>query len=436
MPIVPIFDKEIFTQRRNQLKQLVADQFGDSGVIMLIAEFEKECHSFRQDPSFWYYTGLNEPAAVIMIDMDADLTTLFIPNFGTERSKWVSDILTESDAQRIGVDVIRYLGKPCVGYQCHPFFTDNEYSDLLEVVAGYVDTDKKIYTLYPDTTHSYIEQRFVVNRMIERIPALREHVVDISSFVAKMRRKKSKKEIEHLFKAIAITGDAQYAAAQSLKAGKMEYDVQAVIDYVFASSGASHAFPSIVASGNRGTILHYGDNNHELKDGELVVIDIGAQYYNYCADITRTYPVSGVFTQRQRELYNIVLDVQDFIAQHAQPGYWLSNNDKPERSLNHLAQKYLDDKGYGEYFYHGIGHFLGLDVHDVGNYADPLEPGDVITIEPGIYIKDENIGIRIEDDYWIVEDGNICLSEDIVKHPDDVEMLIQQQQDDSVQEIE
>ena len=192
------------------------------------------------------------------------------------------------------------------------------------------------------------------------------------------------------------------------------------------ASHARPAFPSIVASGKNGTVLHYNQNNGTLKDGDLVVIDIGAEFNNYCADLTRTYPVSGAFSKRQKELYNIVLQAQTHIAELAKPGMWLKNNDKPDQSLHHLAVKFITDRGYGKYFPHGIGHFVGLEVHDVGDYSVPLHEGDVITIEPGIYIPEESIGIRIEDNYWITKDGSICLSEHLPKEADDIEAVVQQ----------
>jgi len=177
--------------------------------------------------------------------------------------------------------------------------------------------------------------------------------------------------------------------------------------------------------------LHYTVNDDEMKDGDLVVVDIGAEYDYYCADLTRTYPVSGTFTKRQRELYNIVLETQKYIASIAKPGYWLKNNNELDKSLHHLAVKYLAERGYDQYFTHGIGHYLGLDVHDVGDYSTPLQEGDVITIEPGVYIPEEQIGIRIEDDYWIVDDGVVCLSEALPKHPDEIEAMVQQTLDDT-----
>jgi Xaa-Pro aminopeptidase len=211
---------------------------------------------------------------------------------------------------------------------------------------------------------------------------------------------------------------------QTLAIDKIENEIQAGIEYVFIASGADLAFPCIVGSGKNSTILHYMANNKKINQGDLVLVDIGAQFDHYCGDITRTYPVSGKFTKRQREIYDIVLETQEYIENIARPGLWLSNKDKPQESLNHLAKEFMKEKGYEKYFLHGIGHFVGLDVHDVGDSLEPLKPGDVITIEPGIYIAEENIGVRIEDNYWIVEDGIVCLSEQLPKDADEIEKLL------------
>jgi Xaa-Pro aminopeptidase len=206
----------------------------------------------------------------------------------------------------------------------------------------------------------------------------------------------------------------------------LEAEVQASLEYMMIASHARTAFPSIVASGKNATVLHYNENSGTLKDGDLLVVDIGAEFKNYCADLTRTYPVSGTFTKRQKELYNIVLETQTHIASLAKPGMWVKNKDKVEQSLHHLAVKFLAKRGYDKYFPHGIGHFLGLDVHDVGDYSVPLQEGDVITIEPGIYISEESIGIRIEDNYWITKEGALCLSEHLPKEANDIEAVVQQ----------
>jgi Xaa-Pro aminopeptidase len=154
------------------------------------------------------------------------------------------------------------------------------------------------------------------------------------------------------------------------------------------------------------------------------VIDIGAEYAYYAADITRTYPASGTFSERQREIYQMVLDAQEFVAAHAKPGYWLKNAAYPEQSLHHMAVQFFKEHGLDKYFMHGIGHYLGLDVHDVGSYQEPLKPGDLFTIEPGLYIRNEGIGVRIEDNYLMTGDGVRCLSAHIPKTVTDIERLM------------
>ncbi|MDZ4099608.1 MAG: M24 family metallopeptidase, partial [Methylophilaceae bacterium] len=195
---------------------------------------------------------------------------------------------------------------------------------------------------------------------------------------------------------------------------------------------------SVVGSGEQSTVLHYATNAEKMHTGDLVVVDIGAALDGYCADLTRTYPVSGKFSKRQKEVYEVVLAAQEYIADIAKPGYWLNNPEQPEKSLNHLAQKFIAQKGYGDYVVHGIGHYLGLDVHDVGDYTQPLKEGMVFTIEPGIYIPKERIGIRIEDNYWVVKDGVVCLSEQLPKKPEDIEAFMrgEYQQDEEDGDLE
>ncbi len=424
MPFLKPEQAAVYKQRRLDLINKINAHQQSEGIVLLWGNFEQDGQTFKQDATFFYYSGIVEPASVIAIDCKTGDDILFIPNFNGERAKWVADSLNVTDAARLQFCQIEYTGKPCSGYMCHPFFTQQEYLNIIDHINNWLDKGKSIYSTYPGGMSGYIEQRFVIQRLLSFMPKLKDKIVDISSTIASMRRKKSKKEVEEIFKAIQITKDAHEMAARVLQAGKLEYEVQAAIDYIFVSSGAVPAFESIVGSGKNATTLHYTQNDHEIEEGSLVVVDIGAQYNYYCADISRTYPVSGTFSRRQKEIYTIVLETQDHIASLAKPGMWLVNKEKSEQSLHHLAKKFLQTKGYDEYFVHGIGHFLGLDVHDVGNYQDPLESGDVITIEPGIYIPDEKLGVRIEDNYWIVEEGTICLSENIPKASDDIEQMV------------
>jgi Xaa-Pro aminopeptidase len=240
-----------------------------------------------------------------------------------------------------------------------------------------------------------------------------------------MRRIKDQLELSLIHNAVQITHMAHETAAGMIEPSKMEHEVKASVEYVFMQvAGAYPAFPSIVATGKNTTFLHYADHLHELKAQDLLVLDIGAQYCHYAADLTRTYPVNGKFSKRQREIYDVVLETQAYIESIAAVGMFLRNEQKVEKSLHHLALNFLKEKNFDKYFCHGIGHFLGLDVHDVGNVMMPLQEGDVITIEPGIYIPEENIGIRIEDDYAIAEDGAACLSYELPKQADEIEDLM------------
>lgn len=395
------------------------------GIVVLFAGFEQEERRFVQESSFYYLTGLNEPSLVLVMDLQGK-TTLYMPNCMKERSKWVVAPLemTAEYAKKIGVDEVKLLGSSCDGYQMHPFFPQSEYEQLLKDIDQQIKDNNTIFTFAPETQYGYVEQRLILQRL--QSFGFKPSIVDVSSIVARLRRSKDMHEMELMYKAVDITCLAQDAAAKAISNDMTEAEVQASLEYIITGSQAAPSFPSIVGSGKNAAILHYTENNGIMKNGDLVVVDIGARYKQYCADITRTYPVSGKFTDRQKEIYTIVLETQEYIADRAKPGVWLSNADKPERSLNHLAKAFIKEKGYEQYFPHGIGHFLGLDVHDVGDYKEPLKEGDVITIEPGIYIKDEHIGIRIEDDYWIIKDGAICLSEGLPKSIKEIEQMVQE----------
>lgn len=421
-------------RRRDLISAIKQEHAGKDGVVLFFAGFESDGKAFKQESSFFYYTGITEPGLVLAVDLQGK-STLYMPNCGESRAAWMHSAveLSQKNAANIGIDQVKVLGTQCAGYQFHPFFPKTEYQTLLEDLDAITKTGKVLYTLAPETAHGYIDQRLILQRLEEFLPGLKQNVVDISLLVARQRCTKDMREIEALYTATEITVMAQEAAARSIEHDQMECEIQASLEYIFTAAGASAAFPSIVGSGKNSTILHYTVNSAMLKSGDLVVVDIGAQYNQYCADITRTYPVSGVFSKRQREIYNIVLETQEYIADLAKPGYWLNNKEHPEKSLNHLAKAYLAKKGYDKYMPHGIGHYLGLDVHDVGDYSRPLQEGDVFTIEPGIYIPAENIGIRIEDDYWMVKDGVVCLTEQLVKKPEDIEALMRATEEDDAE---
>lgn len=419
-------------RRKKFIEAVKAEHPGKTGAIVLFGAFEGERVAFRQESSVFYLSGLQEPGIVLFLDLNGKMS-LYVPNCVETRAKWVfSPVpLIQENAQKLGFDEIRTLGSACVDYQFHPFFPREEYSDLLSMLEKMAQEGKTIFTFTPDNAHGYAEQRLLLQRLREFVPSISKQLVDVSPVIATMRRVKDMHEIDQMYKAVEITAVAQEAAAGAIADGMRECEVQGSLEYMMTSSGARTSFPSIVASGKNSTVLHYNINSGTMKNGDLVVVDIGAEYGCYAADLTRTYPVSGHFTKRQREVYDIVLETQEYIAGLAKPGMWLSNANFPEQSLNHLARAFLAKKGYDKYFPHGIGHFLGLDVHDVGDSMQSLQEGDIITIEPGIYIPEEQIGIRIEDDYWIVADGVVCLSENLPKTAAEIEFMVQQTLDDA-----
>lgn len=427
------YDFNEYAVRKEQLKKMIQDNFGTpiKGKIVLFAAFETDRHVFAQESSFYYITGIQEPGSVLVMDLDSDQSTLYIPHYATSRAAWIHNPIHEKSDQSQLFDIkkVALLGNPCPGYQFHPFFEPDHYVHFMHYIASVIEQGESIFTLYPNNAHEYVEQRSIIERLKKYMPELEPALVDISPLLAQLRRKKSMRELEHMYKAIEITLLAHNAASQAIEHEMTEAEVQASLEYMMIAANAKPAFPSIVGSGKNSTVLHYNANAGTMRNGDLVVVDIGAQYNYYCADITRTYPVSGHFTKRQREVYNIVLDTQEYIANIAKPGMWLNNKNYPEQSLNHLARAYLKERGYDHYFVHGIGHYLGMDVHDVGDYAAPLQPGDIFTIEPGIYIPQESIGIRIEDNYWVVEDQVICLSEGLPKTVEQIEECMQEVDD-------
>lgn len=426
---------ELFQKRRQILLKKINQKHKVDGILLLFADFENDTHAFVQESSFYYLTGINEPAVALVATEQN--TTLFVPNCVQERAKWaLSPVLLEhNNASKVGVDGIEPLGEAPRGFQLHPFSDQKHYANLVNVIKNGLKSKKKFFVLNPAAPSGYEQQRLILMRLCQWVPELHAALIDVSDIVAEMRRKKSMQEIESIRMAIEITQMAHEAASSAIADGMLEAEVQASIEYVMCAAGARPSFPSIVGSGKNSTVLHYTQNEREMKNGDMVVVDIGAQFDLYCADLTRTYPVSGTFSKRQKEIYNIVLETQQYIADLAQPGMWLSNKEHAGQSLNHLAKQFIAQKGYGDYFPHGIGHYLGLDVHDVGSYATPLQEGDVITIEPGIYIPKENCGVRIEDNYWIVEGGAVCLSEDLPKKAKDIEQRVQAEFQDDEREV-
>lgn len=260
-----------------------------------------------------------------------------------------------------------------------------------------------------------------VHEIMQRFPL---HKYERAARIMKeLRAIKTKEEVEIMRRAVAITGKAFDRVLQFVKPGVMEYEVEAEIIHEFIRNrSAGHAYDPIVASGDNNRILHYIDNNQVCKDGELLMMDFGAEYGNYHADLTRTIPVNGKFTKRQKELYNAVLEIHNYAKRLLKPGllfpdYMNKINQETEKqcvklgliSKSDIKNQDPENPAFRKFFYHGVSHHLGLVVHDVGTRTEAVKEGMLFTVEPGIYIEEEKMGVRIENDIWITKTGNIDL---------------------------
>lgn len=407
-----------YRQRRERLMELVRE-----GVVLLLGKTEEEDNEveqkFRQRSYFMYLTGVEVPGAILALipqgyGEEGIREVLFLPPRNPARERWTGPKVGPEDAPReFGVQ--RAL--PTTAFE-------TELPKMLEKT-------RILYTVVPSGPSARFsrEQAF-----IERLRARADHadaleVRDVRPLLAELRRIKSPNELALLREAVRITVEAHRDIARALRPGLFEYELEALVWAAFLRNGARRSgFPPIIGSGPNATILHYQANNRQISTGDLVVVDIGAEYQYYTADITRTYPATGRFTERQRQIYELVLGAQRAAEAAFRPGQ------STMRDLQEVARRFMresplrsrDGQTLDRFFIHGLGHYVGLDVHDVGDYSKPLSPGVVITIEPGIYLPDEQIGVRIEDMYVVTETGLVKLSSSLPSAPEEVEKWMAQ----------
>lgn len=364
-------------------------------------------NDFRQDDDFFYLTGLETPDAVLVLvagDGGSDSTILFLPRREPEQELWTGLRLGPGpEASRLsGIRTVLPLEA-----------LDSAGAALLERTRGPVYT-----VLRRPLGDTALAMRWA--RQGGR------QVMDAAPVLDRLRMIKDEAELVRLRRAIAITAEAHLAAMRALKPGMKEYQVEAVVEYTFRNLGADRVgFPSIVGSGPNSTTLHYDVNRRTIEDGDLVVVDIGAEYGQYTADLTRTLPASGRFTARQRAVYDLVLATQQATLEAVKPGVTI-------RELNAIARRFMRDhsgsvcgpKPCDAFFVHGVSHWLGMRVHDVGDYAAPLAAGMVLTVEPGIYLPDEALGVRIEDDVLVTPTGYELLSSGLPRAAAEIEALM------------
>jgi Xaa-Pro aminopeptidase len=407
-------EKSFFTKNRNRL----CDKLEDDSIILMFAgeapyKTGDETYIFTPNRNFYYLTGINREKMILMlIKRNGKVEeTLFIEKNDLAQARWVGEKMPEFEAQKIsGIKNIVFLDEfeEKIGSILNRAKVDNLYLDLERQEFHIVMTAPQIFA----------------KSVVERYPYLR--IKNIYHEIAKLRLIKSDEEIQLIREAIQITDKGIKKLMENSKAGMKEYELEAYFNFTLKMNGIKDfAFNTIAASGKNATTLHYDKNDSLLCDGELVLFDLGAQYKYYNADISRTFPVNGKFTERQKQVYNIVLRAQEAVKAIAKPNVLFS-------VLNETAKRVLAEgcielglikeaSELPKYYFHGVSHYLGLDTHDVGNYDIELKEGMVVTNEPGLYIEEESMGIRIEDDLLITEDGCENLSKQIIRTVEQIE---------------
>lgn len=363
---------------------------------------------FRQQSDFFYLTGINEENAFLIIAPDYPdeslREVLFIEPYDEMKATWQGEMLDAQHATELsGIKTVKG--------------SDTFYSVLNDIAySGYGDTIFLNSYEYPkyECNVETIQQRFL--KKIKGMYPMHQYG-RTAPILNAMRMVKSDEEIKITQQACDITSKAFRRCLQTVRPGMYEYEVQAEIEYIFKQNNATgHAYAPIIAGGKNACCLHYSKNQSLLHDGDLLLFDIGCEYLNYSSDLSRTIPVNGKFTPRQKECYNLVLDVMKEITQLYRPGHCINE-------INQAAKQLMGDNG--KYLIHGVSHHIGLDVHDSVDKFKPFEPGMILTCEPGMYIREEGIGIRIENDLLVTEGEPVNLFAGLPIEVEEIEAAMQ-----------
>lgn len=407
-------DKEFFINNRKKL----AEKLEDGSLLLLFAgkaprRSADEYYEFTPNRNFYYLTGINIEKAVFLMSKNKGTVkmNLFIEEPDSFKEKWTGKMMEKITASSIsGIEDILYLDsflgtvKGTIMGGCNNVYLDIEHFDDWEMPLSLVQT----YARDLKDRFPYVE------------------IKNIHDMISGLRVIKAPEEIENMKKALEITKEGILSMMDNARPGMMEYELEAYFDHALKSRGVKNpAFKTIAASGVNGAVLHYSRNNSKTGESDLILFDLGAEYGYYSADISRTFPLSGKFTKRQREVYDVVLEALNETTKAIKPGV-------PFKNLNELTKGILtkglyrlglikEDSELSKYYYHGVSHYLGLDTHDVGSRDMELAPGMVLTVEPGLYIEEEGIGVRIEDDVLVTDEGYEVLSKEIIRTADEIE---------------
>jgi len=415
---------EVYAQRRAKIAAQI-----DGPVILwgfTGREESSQSYVFAQEDNFYYLTGHNEEAAGLIIlpaakagqpnAWEGPREILFLPAKDAQKEKWNGVRLSPSDP-----DITARTGFASV----EPF---GEMRAAVEKLAKVYPVNSYTILPYEKENGGYPHEKAVVDWLQLAAPSVK--LKDIRGSIEALRTIKSSGELALLKKAIDLSVDAHLAAMKMMRPGLYEYQVAAKMVEAHAMGGSeAEGYAPIVGAGPNSTALHYDKLARKIEDRDIVVLDVGAQYSGYSADITRTLPANGRFTQRQREIYEVVLGAQNAALSALKPGMTLCKSG--DKSVYKISYEYINSHGQdlqgkklGQYYIHGLGHHIGLDVHDPGEYCKPLQPGMVVTMEPGIYIPGENLGVRIEDDVLITDSGYELLSQRLPRDPAEIEKIM------------
>ncbi len=384
-------------------------------------------YRFRQNSDVFWLSGITQEDSMVILFPDSpdpkyrEVLVLVRPN--ELKEKWDGKRLRVNEAQAMsGMKTIVWLDSLDGLMQPWIHLADNIYLDSNE-------NDRKA-NLVRSRDYRFIDE------MKNRYPL--HNYIRAARIMKELRGIKTALEVEVLQKAIEITETAYRRLLKFIRPGVMEYEIEAEIVHSFLSQRATgEAYGSIIAGGDRARTLHYVSNNAVCKDGELILMDFGAEYGGYCADLTRTVPVNGKFGRRQKTVYNACLHLHNYAKSILKPG--ISIVDYTDKVGEEATQQFLkigllrksdvknedpENKAYRKYLYHGISHHLGVDVHDLGTRTEPIKPGMVFTVEPGIYIEQEQMGVRVENNFWITKNGNKDLMSNIPITAEDIEALM------------
>ncbi len=380
-------------------------------------------YDYTPQRNFFYVSNISEPNMILLLMKGGsnEKTLLFIEENTKKKIQWEGATMSKQEAsERSGIPESN-------------IYTLNRFNAVFNQLMNYARSPMGVTpkALYLDLYHPSFEERpeaiKQASTIIKNYPEL--EIRNVNEHLSYLRMFKSDEEIQAIREAINHTQKGLDTIMENLGTRTHEYQLEADFLHRITLEGSEGtAFDTIAANGENAAILHYTDNTARLGKDNMILFDLGALNNNYAADISRTYPVSGIYSRRQREIYEIVLDVNMATIEQVRPGVtWKElNTFARERLAEHAKRIGLieETEELSEYYYHGIGHFLGLDVHDVGHYSEPFKAGMVLTIEPGLYIKEEGIGVRIEDDILVTDNGCENLSTDIEKDPDALESMI------------